>query len=46
MAPKKNAEGDGILAKVIRMFKAGELDISADSALDRLCECKFVAMDL
>ena len=38
MAPKKNSEGDGILAKVIRMFNAGELDISVDSALEKfLC---------
>ena len=35
MAPKKNSEGDGILAKVIRMFNAGELDISVDSLILR-----------
>ena len=40
MAPKKNPEGDGILAKVIRMYKAGELDIPVDSALEKVFMCK------
>ena len=35
MAPKKKSEGDGILAKVMRMFEAGELNISVDSALEK-----------
>ena len=33
MAPK---EGGGILATVIRRFQAGELDISVESALNKV----------
>ena len=46
MAPKKNSEGDGILAKVIRMFNAGELDISVDSALEKfLCVRNIISLE-
>ena len=34
MAPKKNPEGDGILATVIRRFEAGELDIPVAGSID------------
>ena len=40
MAPKKNSEGDGIVAKVIHMFNAGELNISVDYALEKVSQCK------
>ena len=39
MAPK-SSQGEGILAKVIRMFQAGELDISVDSALEKVALCQ------
>ena len=39
MAPKKNPEGDGILVKVVRMFEAGELNISVESALNKVAQC-------
>ena len=40
MAPKKTPEADGILAKVLRMFNAGELDLSVDSALKQVSLCE------
>ena len=41
MAPK---EGGGILATVIRRFQAGELDISVESALNKVPQCtKFLS---
>ena len=39
MAPKKNQEADGILAQVISMFNAGELNIPVDSALEKVSLC-------
>ena len=36
---KKNPEGDGIQATVIRKFEAGELDISVESALNKVPQC-------
>ena len=40
MASKKKPEAGGILAKVVHMFKMGELDISVESALERVPLCE------
>ena len=39
MAPKTNSEVEGVLTKVARMFNAGELDMSVDSALKQVSLC-------
>ena len=39
MAPKKKSEVEGVLTKVARMFNAGELIISVDSALKQVSLC-------
>ena len=36
MAPYDTFSGSGILATVIRRFQAGELDISVESALNKV----------
>ena len=40
MASEKKPEAEGFHAKVLRMFRAGELDISVDSAFRRVARCK------
>ena len=40
MAPKNHGTGDGIVARVIRQFEAGLLEISIESALNKVGRCR------